>query len=138
MKQGWMHVLVCALVSCSFAASMTSGAATSAHAAAYRVTRVMAPEKGTSSTHAKRTNLTRQFTGYVTSIDAKSVTVEKRGKKPETRVFVKHDEMKTEGDIAKETRVTVYYREADGKAIAQRMIAKPASSKSSKSPKSQG
>jgi len=133
MKQGWMHVLACALVSCSLSTSAMTLAPSSAHAAAYRATRVMAPEKGTSSTRAKRGPTTRQFTGYVTSLDAKSVTVEKRGKKPETRAFVKHDEMKTEGEIAKETRVTVYYREADGKAIAQRMIAKPPSSKSSKS-----
>ena len=132
MKQGWMHVLACAAVSCSLSTGAAALAPSSAHAAAYRVTRAMAPEKGTSTTTAKRGNTTRQFTGYVTSIDAKSVTVEKRGKKPETRVFVKHDEMQTEGEIAKETRVTVYYREADGKAIAQRMIAKPPSSKSSK------
>jgi hypothetical protein len=78
---------------------------------------------------AKRGPALRQFTGYVTAIDTKSVTVEKRGKKPETRVFVKHDEMRTTGEIAKESRVTVYYREADGKAIAQKLVAKPASSK---------
>jgi len=37
-------------------------------------------------------NVLRQFSGYVSAIDETSITVEKRGKNPETRVFTKHDE----------------------------------------------
>ena len=68
----------------------------------------------------------RQFTGYVSAIDKQSITVEKRGKSPETRVFTKHDEMSLTGDVGKDARVTVYYREDGGKAIAHKVVAKPA------------
>ena len=73
-------------------------------------------------------NMLRQFTGYVSAIDKTSITVEKRGKKPETRVFAKHDDMRTTGDVEKDARVTVYYREEGGKAIAHRVVVKSARS----------
>ena len=70
----------------------------------------------------------RQFTGYVSAIDKTSITVEKRGKNPEARVFTMHDEMRTTGDVEKDARVTVYYRDEGGKAIAHRVVVKPARS----------
>lgn len=67
----------------------------------------------------------RQFTGWVISVDAKSLTVEKRGKKPRTMTFVKRDEMRTTGEVGKDARVTVYYREEGGRAVAHRVVVKP-------------
>jgi hypothetical protein len=75
---------------------------------------------------ARPANALRQFTGYVSAVDKTSITVEKRGKNPETRVFEKLDEMRSTGDVAKDARVTVYYREEGGKAIAHRVVVKPA------------
>jgi len=71
-----------------------------------------------------RGNGARQFTGWVTAYDASSLTVEKRGKQPRTMVFSKQSDTRTTGDVAKEARVTVYYREADGHYTAQRVVVK--------------
>lgn len=73
---------------------------------------------------------TRQFTGYVTAIDKSSITVEKRGKQPKTLVFAKHAETKSTGDIEKDARVTVYYRDVEGQLTAQRVVAKPLAARS--------
>ena len=75
---------------------------------------------------AKAKNGQRQFTGFVTAVDKNTFTVEKRGRKPQTRVFARHAEIRTEGDLAKDARVTVYYRDQGGQAIAHRVIVKPA------------
>jgi len=81
---------------------------------------------GTAATSAaKSKNAQRQFTGIVTAIDKNTFTVEKRGKKPQSRVFSRHAEIRTEGDLAKDARVTVYYRDQGGQAIAHRVIVKP-------------
>jgi hypothetical protein len=69
-------------------------------------------------------NALRQFTGIVTSLDKATLTVEKRGKSPRTVVFTRHAEMKTTGEIDKNARVTVYYRDEGGKSIAHRVVAK--------------
>ena len=74
---------------------------------------------------AKAKNGQRQFTGVVTAIEKNTFTVEKRGKKPQSRVFSRHAEIKTEGDLVKDARVTVYYREQGGQAIAHRVLVKP-------------
>ena len=74
---------------------------------------------------AKAKNGQRQFTGFVTAVDKNTFTVEKRGKKPQTRVFARHAEIRTEGDLAKDARVTVYYRDQGGQAVAHRVIVKP-------------
>lgn len=87
-----------------------------------------AKQAETPSRAKRAANMLRQFTGYVSAIDKTSITVEKRGKNPEARVFAKHDEMRTTGDVQKDARVTVYYREEDGKAIAHRVVVKPARS----------
>ena len=78
-----------------------------------------------SKTRPRSKNSFRQFTGTVTALDKSSITVEKGGKKPKTMVFTKHAEMHTQGEIAKDVRVTVYYREEDGQTIAHRVVAKP-------------
>lgn len=78
-----------------------------------------APSKGAG-------NGLRQFTGIVTSLDKATLTVEKRGKTPRTVVFTRHAEMKTSGEIDKNARVTVYYRDEGGKSIAHRVVAKSA------------
>ncbi|HEY2954365.1 MAG TPA: hypothetical protein VGK89_03830 [Candidatus Eisenbacteria bacterium] len=66
----------------------------------------------------------RQFSGYVTAVDKNSLTVEKRGKNPTSRVFARHAEMSTVGEVAKEARVTVYYRDEGGRAVAHRVVVK--------------
>jgi hypothetical protein len=73
---------------------------------------------------AKSSTSLRQFTGYVTALDKSSFTVEKRGKKPATKSFSKHAEMSTVGDVEKEARVTVYYRDEGGHAVAHRVVVK--------------
>src|SRR5258706_6819496 len=58
------------------------------------------------SSRARRVaNTLKQFSGFVSAIDKTSITVERRGKKPETRVFTKLDEMRTSGDVEKDARV---------------------------------
>ena len=71
-----------------------------------------------------------QFTGIVTSVDKTTLTVEKRGKNPRTVVFTRHAEMKTTGEIDKNARVTVFYRDEGGKSIAHRVVAKPGRTRS--------
>ena len=63
-----------------------------------------------------------QFTGVVTSVDKNSLTVEKRGKAPRTIQFVKHSEMTATGEIEKQARVTVFYRDEDGHPTAHRVV----------------
>ena len=70
----------------------------------------------------------RQFTGVVTALDKTSITVEKRGKRARTMVFDRSDDTKTTGNLAKDTRVTVYYRDDGGKTVAHRVIVKGAGS----------
>ena len=80
----------------------------------------------------KASSAQRQFTGYLTAMDKNTITVEKRGKKPQSRTFSRHAELQTDGDLAKEARVTVYYRDEGGQSVAQRVIVKaaPAATKS--------
>jgi hypothetical protein len=37
----------------------------------------------------------------------------------------RHAELKTSGDLAKDARVTVYYRDEGGQAVATRVVVKP-------------
>jgi tagatose-1,6-bisphosphate aldolase len=73
----------------------------------------------------------RQFTGVITALDQTTLTVEKRGKKPRTVVFTKHNEMKTTGDVGKNAHVTVYYRDDGGHAVAHRVVVRPERSRGS-------
>jgi hypothetical protein len=90
-----------------------------AHAA-----KAVASSKSSATSATKSTKSYRQFTGYVTALDKSSLTVEKRGKNPSSKVFVKHAEMSTTGEVAKEARVTVYYRDEGGHAVAHRVVVK--------------
>jgi len=75
------------------------------------------------SSAAKRKAL-HQFTGTVTAVDKTSITVEKGGKNAKTMVFTKDAEMRTDGDLARDARVTVYYRDEDGKPVARKVVVK--------------
>jgi hypothetical protein len=110
-------MLACALALATLAAA--APAATLAAKSAAPAKNAAAPAAST----AKK--ILRQYTGWVTALDKTSITVEKRGKKPETKVFVRHDETSVSGDLAKNVRVTVYYRDEGGKATAQKVVVKP-------------
>src|SRR5438477_12935973 len=109
-----------ALLACMTAAALSSGIVAESPAAA----------KTPPSTTAKtKTAPIRQFTGWVTAFDKGTLTVEKRGKQPRTIVFSKHAEMTTSGDVEKDARVTVYYRDDGGQLTAHRVVVKPASAR---------
>ena len=116
MRQGHAWIAACALAAGLVAAGVAPVEAAKAKTAS----------KSTSDN-------TRQFTGYVVALDKTTITVEKRGEKPRTLVFNRDDEMKTTGDLEKDARVTVYYREDDGELMAQRVVVKPASGAKTKS-----
>jgi hypothetical protein len=67
-----------------------------------------------------------QFSGTVVSLDASSITVEKGGKTPKQMVFARHSAMRSTGDVAKDARVTVYWRDEAGKPVAHRVVVKAA------------
>jgi hypothetical protein len=90
---------------------------------------IAAPTDGRAATSSttksvKAANGLHQFTGVVTALDKTTLTVEKRAKKPRTEVFTRHAEMKTTGDVEKNSRVTVYYRDDGGHSIAHRVVVK--------------
>lgn len=114
MRQGWKFL--CAGLAIATIAAVQPIAAEAAKAAAK-------PASASASTTAKKT--LRQYTGWVTALDKASITVEKRGKKPESKVFSKHAEMSTTGDVEKNARVTVYYRDDAGRAVAHKVVVKP-------------
>ncbi len=119
MRQGWIAVPLAAALLC---AAPVIGAST-AHAAASKGAAV---QTGT----AKKATM-RQFTGWVTTLDKNSITVEKRGNAARTMTFVKHAEMSTVGDLEKDARVTVYYRDEGGRATAHKVVVKPAGASAS-------
>jgi hypothetical protein len=67
-----------------------------------------------------------QFSGVVSALDKTSITVEKGGKKPKTMVFARHAEMRSTGEIEKQARVTVFYRDEGGRAVAHRVVVRNA------------
>jgi len=77
-----------------------------------------------SSTAAKKKYALHQFTGTVVAMDKTTLTVEKSGKTPQTRVFTRFAEMKTTGTLEKDARVTVYYRDEDGRSVARKVVVK--------------
>ena len=78
----------------------------------------------TPASAARSRNSLRQFTGYVTALDRGSLTVEKRGRSPRTMTFTRDAAMETSGAVEKQARVTVYYRDEDGRAVAHRVVGK--------------
>ncbi len=125
MKQGRMTAARLAVVALALAlgAGFAIDAATPAAALAARSAGSQ-KSAAAKSPARKKSYALRQFTGYVTATDKTSLTVEKRGTKPRTMTFVKHEEMKTTGEIEKDARVTVYYRDEDGRAVARRVVVK--------------
>ena len=115
MRQGWIGLALAACVTFACVATALEG---DAHAASKRAS-------AASASASKAKDSLRQFTGYVTAQDKQSLTVEKRGKKPQTRTFTKHAEMKATGDVEKNARVTVYYRDDGDDAVAHRVVVKP-------------
>ena len=131
MKQGRMLFALGAVLALTGASPAAHAAAKSAGAAATN-----ASQSATPATTSR--NAVRQFTGYVTSLDRTSLTVEKRGKNPRSMVFTKDAALPLSAAIDKESRVTVFYRDEDGHAVAQRVVAKvptPRAPRATKSPK---
>ncbi len=92
-----------------------------------RVEAAAAKSPAAASATAKKKSYTyRQFTGTVTALDKASLTVAKTGKLAKTIVFARHAEMKTTGDLEKEARVTVYYRDEGGRPVAHKVVVKAA------------
>ncbi|HTO91813.1 MAG TPA: hypothetical protein VMJ70_11840 [Candidatus Sulfotelmatobacter sp.] len=116
MNRNWTRIALPVLL----LAGLVAG---TAHAASSK--NAPSPSKGRNAMH--------QFTGVVTALDKQSLTVEKSGKQPMTRTFVRHDDMTTQGELAKDARVTVYYRDEGGKSVAHRVVVKAAAETASSS-----
>jgi hypothetical protein len=97
--------------------------APAAHAAAKRSSKSASAE---SPAAPRKAAAYHQFTGTVVSLDASSITVEKGGRTPKQMVFTRHATMRSTGDVAKDARVTVYWRDESGKPVAHRVVVKPA------------
>ena len=95
------------------------GAASLAGAAPKRASQAAAPRKST---------VYRQFTGTVVALDASSITVEKGGKTPKQMVFARHSAMRSTGEVERDARVTVYWRDEAGQPVAHRVVVKSATS----------
>ena len=85
---------------------------------------VAAPKAPASATAKKPSRALRQFTGVLTALDKSSLTVEKGGKAAKSMTFVRDPEMKTTGELAKDARVTVYYRDEGGRSVARKVVVK--------------
>ena len=96
-----------------------AGLATRAEAAAKR-----APS-GSSAAAGKSAGY-RQFTGTVVALDASSITVERGGRTAKQMVFARNAGMRSTGDVEKNARVTVYWRDESGKPVAHRVVVKTA------------
>jgi len=123
MKQGRSLVFACATLAMLAAVVPTIASAAS-----------KASGKTAASTATRRDAL-HQFSGWVTATDKTSLTVEKRGKNPRTMVFSKDAEMHSSGEIEKDARVTVYYRDEDGRATAHRVVVKTGTGRTTKAAK---
>jgi hypothetical protein len=121
MRQGGRALALCAALALGAAASVPMAASPA----------IAAAKSSRAEPGSKARNATHQFTGYVTAVDQATLTVEKRGKKPRTVVFTKHAEMKSTGDVVKNARVTVYYRDEGGRSVAHRVVVKPERPRSS-------
>src|SRR5262245_23962698 len=132
MRQGW-KAAGALLAALSFTWIVSAGV----EAAPRRGAKTQSESGATAGESAPKTRRapkrSHQFTGYVTAVDKSSLTVERRGKNARQMVFVKHDAMRTSGEVEKDARVTVYYRDEDGRSIAYRVIAQTARPRSRKS-----
>ncbi len=82
--------------------------------------------KSTSSKSGGKSAALHQFSGTVTAMDGSSLTVEKSGKNPKRMTFERRADMTVKGAVERDARVTVYYRDEDGRTVAHRVVAKEA------------
>lgn len=87
-------------------------------------TAVAAKREAKTATTASAKNSYRQFTGTVVAVDGSTITVEKGGKTPKQMVFARHAGMRSASDVEKDVRVTVFWRDVDGKPVAHRVVVK--------------
>ena len=114
------HVLMFAPVAlAALLVAPLAGGATRAEAAAKR-----APHS-TGAAPSKSAGY-RQFTGTVVALDASSITVERGGRSAKQMVFARNAGMRSTGDVEKNARVTVYWRDESGKSVAHRVVVKTA------------
>ena len=116
MRQGWKPL--------SLGVALALGVLAALPLAPGRHGMAQAARASATTRGAKASNNLRQFTGIVTALYKSTLTVEKGGKKPQSRVFTKHAELRTTGDLEKDARVTVYYREEGGQSVAHRVVVK--------------
>jgi hypothetical protein len=112
-----------ALLIAALLAAPAAGLVSTAAAAAKKSTTAAAPAKSSDY---------RQFTGTVVALDATSITVEKSGKTPKQMVFTRHAGMRSTGDVVKDVKVTVYWRDDGGQPVAHRVVVKPATTATSR------
>jgi len=124
MKQGWKPLSLGVALAVGVLAMLPLVAPRSGDAQAAR------RASAATSTAKSKMNL-RQFTGIVTALDKTTLTVEKGGKKPQKRVFTRHAELKTTGELEKDAHVTVYYRTEGKQDVAHRVVVKPEGESSS-------
>jgi len=120
MKQGRMLLLLAAVAMLSLAVTPATRADAASRKSA--ATAAAAPKKGAAL---------HQFSGTVTALDRVSLTVEKGGAKAKTMVFARSAETKTTGELAKDARVTVWYRDEDGRTTARKVVVKTVAADSS-------
>ena len=122
MKQGRSTLCACAMLAVLAIAAPALAAAPS-------------KSGGRAARSPQARNTLHQFSGTVTAIDKTGLTVEKRGKNPRSMVFVKDAEMHTTGDVEKDARVTVWYRDEDGHPTAHRVVVKQGAGRAARATK---
>ena len=100
------------------ATALVAGA-TRAEAAAKRTSHAAAAAPARSAGY-------RQFTGAVVAVDEASITVERGGRSPKQMVFARAASLRSTGELGKDARVTVYWRDEAGKAVAHHVVVKTA------------
>ena len=118
------HVLAPLALATLLAAPLVTGA-TRAEAAARRTPHAAATAPAKSAGY-------RQFTGTVVAVDGSSITVEKGGKAAKQMVFTRSASLRSTGDVQKDARVTVYWRDEAGKPVAHRVVVKTATGEGSR------
>jgi len=93
-------------------------------AATFTDSAIAAPKRGAAGTPAAVRTSDRQFTGTLVAVDAASLTVERGGRAPKQMVFSRTTRTRSTGDLAKDARVTVYWRDEAGKPVAHRVVVK--------------
>ncbi|MFI5372540.1 MAG: hypothetical protein ACHQ52_13360 [Candidatus Eisenbacteria bacterium] len=126
MKQGRMT----RALGLTLALAILGAGALSSHAQAAAKSAPTAKPAATAKP-ARRSAGLHQFSGVVTAVDKTSLTVEKNGRTPKSMTFARHAEMTTQGELERDARVTVFYRDEDGRSVAHRVVVKTAASPSS-------